>query len=720
MSKNKAELKSYLETSDTPTQTQFALLVEEVFANNYGNSKLGREGSLSYNTIGDWTVRNGGTYVVNSGSVDITTAAQTQSGIQQSFFLKDNTRYKVIFKAQLISGTAKVLCFGFPAAEYEHFKFKPEGTEKTFEGEFQISDYSGGANLVVGTLDAFSSGITVRISEVQLYELPNGKEIYGHLDDLTRKNIAVSDYTIDSPSKTFDIATYSSTAWYNASSGAFSAWGSEIGSPQNFKYISFKIKPHTTAIENVRVVIRNTDADGHILVDKRFSVHTRVGEENLLTLYVGEVANSADDDLYLQFACDAPTGYYGTRGEGPYVAALGVFKSSDNDIEILPTNNISGANEPSIIYCEFGNNINVIPEPILFQANTESFHSWFAQLAKIEYGDTAQAVIAMIGDSWTFRDNITKTLLSRLQTAYGNAGAGFVGGSLGNQSGSADVTTFTKSGGWVETDEAADTKAIDLAELTATAANETLTLTADNTEGFVIHYYQQVGGGSFRYRINGGSWTNVDTAGADGHQTVGIDGLVLGSNTIEIESLDTDPIQIMGIDCQNTQAGVRLHSLGNGGSRVADWVNANEASFQSQLQELNPHLVMIMLGTNDMRNDDTVEEFYDDHKTLIARIQAALPYAQIVLVSPGDNNVTGQVFSMLDYNNQLMNLALRDGYGFISGYHHFGAFVANPDYDGSNSRDLYGMYDTLDPSFHLSDRGETRFGLLLYRYLKLL
>lgn len=87
-----------------------------------------------------------------------------------------------------------------------------------------------------------------------------------------------------------------------------------------------------------------------------------------------------------------------------------------------------------------------------------------------------------------------------------------------------------------------------------------------------------------------------------------------------------------GIDLRSDSYGTLLHSIGNNGATFGDYLGVD--GFASELSALDPHLIIIALGTNEAFNRITPEEVVDNARNLIANIRAKMPSAKILLVGP--------------------------------------------------------------------------------------
>lgn len=315
--------------------------------------------------------------------------------------------------------------------------------------------------------------------------------------------------------------------------------------------------------------------------------------------------------------------------------------------------------------------------------------NWWAQLAQIERSATdEQAILAVIGDSWVRNTYITVPITEWLEYVYGDAGDGYVGIGMSHGAPTTNVT-YARVGTWIDRDNGASpvARGVDIADATSTDTSTPAKVTIVGTNNaFVIHYIKQPSGGSFRWRIDAGSWTTVATANAtEIYATETISGLSTASHTLEIEVsvAGSSGVTLLGVDCQRTGNGVRVHRLGNGGATAAQYIAADATLWQDGLIALAPTSVVLLLGTNDQAFNVAPATFGASIDTIVGRISAALPLADVILLSPADNGLTGKTYMVTQFRDELKAAARRNNCVFIDTYTPIGSYA------NGNSRGLY-------------------------------
>lgn len=111
-------------------------------------------------------------------------------------------------------------------------------------------------------------------------------------------------------SESTSIASALGAAWASENS-TFSGWGALCGPQQNFSAVRLYVRPWSTAITRVRVVVKTNDVHGAVLADRTVNVTTEVGVQKLVTVDFGAlIENEAAAPLFLEYHCDAKCGAY--------------------------------------------------------------------------------------------------------------------------------------------------------------------------------------------------------------------------------------------------------------------------------------------------------------------------------------------------------------------------------------------------------------------------
>lgn len=322
-----------------------------------------------------------------------------------------------------------------------------------------------------------------------------------------------------------------------------------------------------------------------------------------------------------------------------------------------------------------------------------------AQLAKIAQAVSGeQLVIALFGDSWVDNRFIHSPLVTALQALYGNAGAGWISFMTGNVRPTVPAgTSLVQTGDWTDSDQNAPTPSYGVDIASVSSVDITIpgkyVLTTTSTDIYV-HYLKRSGAGDFRWNVDGGGWTTVNTANAtDLFATLDITGLSNASHILTIEvTVAGTGVFPMGADCRITgNNGVRVHKLGNGGLTAENATDVDATIWQAGIAALAPNLVIVLLGTNDHSHDVVPATFGTQITTLITRIRAARANTDILLLSPADNDLT-ETYALSEYVTVLRDLAVSEETCMVDFY------LNLPDYTIGNARGLYSNTTHLNAS----------------------
>ena len=210
-------------------------------------------------------------------------------------------------------------------------------------------------------------------------------------------------------------------------------------------------------------------------------------------------------------------------------------------------------------------------------------------------------------------------------------------------------------------------------QLSASGHTITYTLNGDSTD---IMWTQVPFGGTFSWRVDGGSTTNVSTNGGaivDGmltHISLGSSGahtLVLAwvSGSSNIDGV----IEFNG----DYALGLQVHDAAHYGWQTSNWVTATAggtASPAKAIAQLAPSAVIITLGVNDQFSGVAPATFQSSLTTIIAQLRAVMtvPYPAIVLnMLPPRINQSSYAYPWSQYVSAAWTVASSDTAGPTGG-----------------------------------------------------
>ncbi|MDV7704994.1 SGNH/GDSL hydrolase family protein [Acinetobacter pittii] len=278
--------------------------------------------------------------------------------------------------------------------------------------------------------------------------------------------------------------------------------------------------------------------------------------------------------------------------------------------------------------------------------DSASLRQWKAKVAKIKSGITEQLRVVLAGDSWAEHSTIATELKTILQTAYGEAGSGWI--NLGTERNMLDSITITYSSGWTVNDLDSTSAAFpygcgpDGFTRTSTTAGSTITL-ANLTKGDQLTVFFGNTGGVFSYTINGVE-TNVTANSAKKVQ------ISLNSSTSVILKVISGNICFFGMHLRKTTgSGVEFNKVGNGNSTGQDYLKISPAGQAEVSSFLNPDVLIIILGTNDYRRGHSVANYQAGIMAMIDGFKSASPNCAVILIAPAQTSVTSPPIPLVNF-----------------------------------------------------------------------
>lgn len=218
-------------------------------------------------------------------------------------------------------------------------------------------------------------------------------------------------------------------------------------------------------------------------------------------------------------------------------------------------------------------------------------------------------------------------------------------------------------------------------------------------DSLTIHYRQVAGGGSFRYRVDAGSWTTVDTNGATAYGTSTISGLADASHAVNVEWV-SGTVVVFGAYMTSGSTGIVVNRCGHTGMTTVDLAAVNGANWTAAAAAFGPDLAIITLGTNDQTGNVTPATYVSNMATIIGRLPAG---CDVIVAMPADT----------------IRKWLAAGATTYSIYNYAEAMYAAGGWDAFHNPDDFGSYGYslnmaywLD-SLHLNATGSNRFADLI-------
>lgn len=157
------------------------------------------------------------------------------------------------------------------------------------------------------------------------------------------------------------------------------------------------------------------------------------------------------------------------------------------------------------------------------------------------------------------------------------------------------------------------------------------------------------------------NFQSMDAGSATFHLIELADSISIG---IDWNGVEGGNFTLYGFELINSGAKLIYHAAGVNGASVKTFLDSD--NFSTQLKHVNPHLVIVSLGTNDAYNSNfNAGVFNNNLKELVSRIRIALPESIVILTTPGDHLVekTRPNPNLAKVNTQIFSVANELGCG---------------------------------------------------------
>lgn len=273
--------------------------------------------------------------------------------------------------------------------------------------------------------------------------------------------------------------------------------------------------------------------------------------------------------------------------------------------------------------------------------------AFYTQLAKTKRKEAGAITRVMhYGDSMLVSDYVSGTMRRRMQTAFGDAGHGFiltanpweyyfhndlVHGASEGWSSSRVVGPLTRDamyglGGATFTGTPG---------ATAWFGTSNRTSYGRKVSRFEIFYLETENGGDVDAKADGKT-ERFSTKGSAKKSAVKSIPVTDGEQKLTLRVVSGAP-RIFGVALERDTAGVVYDAIGLSGARAQLWNGIDQAHFAEQLGLRKPNLVILHFGTNESETGIGTSEAYEKEvRTLIEKVKGAAPNASILVVAPLD------------------------------------------------------------------------------------
>lgn len=268
---------------------------------------------------------------------------------------------------------------------------------------------------------------------------------------------------------------------------------------------------------------------------------------------------------------------------------------------------------------------------------------------------SGSAVVLHYGDSPTTADLITADARAMLQKQFGDAGSGFVliarpWAWYGHRGVEMDSSNWKIDVAGVPGALKDGLDGLGAATFRGSAGAMARWTLKDPSTSVEIAYLSQPGGGTFTMEAKAGDQvTSIGSAMTDGEQGPGYTTFQIPPGSAEITLRVTQgSVRLFGADFRKPGPGVVYSSLGINGANITLLSHAlNGPHWAAELRHYHPNLVVVAFGTNESGFPAFVNGTWGPElRAAVRRIQAAVPEASILLMSPmdrGERKDTGEI-----------------------------------------------------------------------------
>ncbi|QDX01669.1 SGNH/GDSL hydrolase family protein [Staphylococcus chromogenes] len=305
----------------------------------------------------------------------------------------------------------------------------------------------------------------------------------------------------------------------------------------------------------------------------------------------------------------------------------------------------------------------------------KTYTSEFSKAMHPTYDNRAE--IAFIGDSWVAGgvekqgERLTRPMRERMLKHYADGGIGFIG-FANSHIGNGEVSV-TLTGTWTQYDEGlgniAQSKGLDSAMAESSTTGDSIKVQFyEDLDFYEIHTLNT---GTWRYNVDGGDWVTVDAT----TQEVTPITLSLGKHIINIEIV-SGTVSFIGSYAYKGTKGVVVHKIGNSGLKGSHVASTDRTNWVKQMKRCRANTFGILLGTNEMAQNESLDTYESSLKEIISRIKEAKPRASVFLIAPSGNKYDGtKAYTIEQYSDRQLAIAEELDLGHVSLYRNLGDFA---------------------------------------------
>jgi len=306
---------------------------------------------------------------------------------------------------------------------------------------------------------------------------------------------------------------------------------------------------------------------------------------------------------------------------------------------------------------------------------------FFSALEGLDSGRRGSPVrVVHLGDSLIAADQITEVVRERLALRHGSGGTGFLFVDRHTRFSLRRTRASTVSKGWNITrltDRSTGIIGLSGVRYSSSEAPDYARFAVGSARQAELFFLAQPRGGIMEVRADTTVLSRILTRSAQPEMAVASLDIPKGTEELAVSSANGE-VSLFGVSLENDAPGIVYDSFGLVGATAEVFLRADERSFAAQLRQLQPSLVVLMLGGNEAfemgRGRMTLKQARSSTESLIRRVRTALPAAACLVTSPleaGVRTLSGEVRArehLADIRSMVREVGLSSGCAFWDMY----------------------------------------------------
>jgi len=269
---------------------------------------------------------------------------------------------------------------------------------------------------------------------------------------------------------------------------------------------------------------------------------------------------------------------------------------------------------------------------------------FFIQLKALRDGTHKEPLtILQIGDSHTAGDFLSGQMRKLFQDKFGGSGRGFVPPGFPDKYYKPDLIDVTETKGWqrLRSMDPNSTERFGIPGVTqrATVPGQSMSMSSIEDQGFDRGMVEVLGPGQFTLTVDNAPPRNFDLKGDNpAGEWIEFD-VPKGSRTLRLDTVGGSNMTLLSWGIQRQTPGILYSNLGNIGATASLIGRWDPAIVQSEMQHLEPALILVAFGTNEaFGNPNDIANFSNDFLSSVNALAKAAPDAAVVIIGPPDVN----------------------------------------------------------------------------------